>query len=381
MAWTIPAAAVAALGAVAALFWLWATASFVRHAAPARVRCDGRVALILPLAGSPPGLPALLRALAVQTLPPARLIVATEEGDAAAAAAARAVPLPFPVEVVTAPPVPHRGQKCSNLLAGLARLAPEDRVAALLDADIRPQPWWLSTLASPALEGSYDIVSGYRWLQPGPSPLSQLVAWHDRTLAILPRVPWMPVAWGGSLALGPAALADGAAAAALERTLSDDLSLARMAARRGLRLLMRRILLLPTPLDGPPAAQLRFLVRQYRIVHLHLPAFWWAGALGGHASLLLWAWLAAVQPLALPLLAALGAARWALHDRIGRRVGAADPPATRAAQLLLAVSPLPDLLTAFVYWASLFPRRVTWRHVTYHATGPESVRVLRRAAP
>jgi hypothetical protein len=295
--------------------------------------------------------------------------------------AARAVPLPFPVEVVTAARAEDRGQKCSNLLAGLARLAPEDEVVALLDADIRPQPWWLSTLASPALEGTADLVSGYRWLMPGPSPVSQLVAWHDRALAALPRAKWMPVAWGGSLALGPAALAGGIAGAALERTLSDDLSLARMAARRGLRLLMRRFLLLPTPLDGSARATLGFLVRQHRIVHVHLPSLWWAGAVASQLSLLLWISLVLFQPLLLPLLPACGALRWALHDRIGRRVGAPDPAGTRWAQLLLAVTPVPDLLNAWVHWASLFPRRITWRHVTYHAAGPDSVRVLRRAAP
>lgn len=381
MSVTVPAIGAAVLGGGVALFWVWTSLVFLRRARPARVHRAGRVALILPLAGAPSGLPALLRALAAQSLPPARLIVATEEGDGAAAAAARAVPLPFPVEVVTAPRAAHRGQKCSNLLAGLARLAPEDRVAVLLDADIRPQPWWLSTLASPAIEGTADLVSGYRWLRPGRSPVSQLVALHDRAFAVLPRADWMPVAWGGSLALGPAALAGGAAGAALERTLSDDLSLARMAARRGLRLLIRRILLLPTPLDGTAAAQLRFLVRQHRIVHLHVPVLWWMGAATGHLGLGLWVALAALMPAALLFPAGCGALRWAVNDRIGRRVGAPDPPGTRAAQLLLSVTPLPDLLNVALAWASLFPGQITWRHVTYRVSGPDSVRVLRRAAP
>ena len=373
--------AVAAPGLLVALFWLWATWNFVRRARPAQVHRQGRVVLVLPLAGSPEGLPALLRALAAQSLRPALLLVAVEEGDAAAADAVRAVPLPFPVEVVVAPHVDHRGQKCSNLLAALAGLGPEDRVVVLFDADIRPQPWWLSTLASPVLEGTADLVSGYRWLQPGPSLAAQMVAWHDRALAALPRTAWMPVAWGGSLALGPSLLGEDGAAPALERTLSDDLSLARLASRRGLRLLMRRFLLLPTPLEGGAGALFGFLVRQHRIVHLHLPGLWWAGAGTSQLSLLLWLWLSFALPALLPLLPAMGALRWWLHDRIGRRVGAADPPGTRLAQLALAVTPLPDLLNALVHWASLFPRRITWRHVTYEVRGPESVRVLRRAAP
>ena len=251
----------------------------------------------------------------------------------------------------------------------------------LLDADIRPPRWWLSTLASPVLDGTADLVTGYRWLQPGPGLAPQLVAWLDRSVVALPRVRWMPVAWGGSLALGPAALADGAAAAALERTLSDDLALAEMAARRGLRVLTRRILLLPTPLDGSAQAVAGFVVRQHRILHLYRPALWWAGAAAAQVMSLLWFWLAWAQPVWLPLLPAWGALRWVLHDRIARRLGEADPARTRLIQLLLAISPLPDLSSAASHWASLFPRRITWRHVTYDVAGPESVRVLRRAAP
>jgi hypothetical protein len=369
------------LGAVVILFWLLANLAFLRRMRPASVHRSGHVVLILPLAGAPPGLPTLLRALAGQSLPPARLIVATEQGDEGAMRAAGSVPLPFPVEFVTAAPAAHRGQKCSNILAGLARLTAEEPVIVLLDADIRPPPWWLSTLASPVLDGTADLVTGYRWLQPGPGPASQLAAWLDRSVVALPRVRWMPVAWGGSLALGPAALAEGAAAAALERTLSDDLSLAEMAARRGLRVLTRRILLLPTPLEGGPGAVAGFVVRQHRILHLYRPALWWAGAAASQVMCLLWLWLVLAAPLWLPLLPAWGALRWTLHDRIARRLGEADPARTRLAQLLLAVSPVPDVLSAAFHWASLFPRRITWHHVTYDVTGPESVRVLRRAAP
>ncbi|WP_458096647.1 hypothetical protein [Roseomonas sp. WA12] len=191
----------------------------------------------------------------------------------------------------------------------------------------------------------------------------------------------MPVAWGGSLALGPAALAGGAAAAALERTLSDDLSLAEMARRRGLRLLTRRILLLPTPLENSARAMASFTLRQHRILHLYRPALWWAGAVASQVMSLLWLWLALLQPLWLPLLPAWGALRWAMHDRIAFRLGEADPARTRIAQLLLAVSPLPDFLSCAFHWASLVPRRIDWEHVSYDVTGPENVRVLRRSAP
>ncbi|MFT8245346.1 glycosyltransferase [Roseomonas sp. BN140053] len=366
-------------GATVLLFWVLASLVWARRSRPAAVQRSGRVTLILPLAGHPPGLPVLLEALAAQTLRPARLILAVERGDSVAAAAVAGAALPFPVEVVTAPPAIHCSQKCANLVAGLAHLVPEDEAAVLLDADILPQPWWLSTLATPVLDGTADMVTGYRWLRPSGSLAAHLVAWTDRSYAALPRSDRMPIAWGGSLALGPRALAGGEVERTLHRTLSDDLSLAEMAAKRKLRLLTRRILLLPTVADGSPLALLRFLARQYRIVHLYRPALWWAATLSSHAVLLFWGWLLLRHPAWLLVPAAAGAVRWAVNDAAGRRVGAPDAPATRAAQLLLGVTPLPELLNACICWASAWPRRVVWRHVTYHVAGPLEVRVLSRA--
>ncbi|WP_458096648.1 glycosyltransferase [Roseomonas sp. WA12] len=185
---TLAGAILAALGGTVILFWLLANLVFLRRAKPAEIHCRGPVVLLLPLAGAPPDLPALLQALARQSLQPVRMIVAVEEGDEKAMLAAMSVPLPFPLEIVTAAPVAHRGQKCSNLLAGLALLTPEEPVVVLLDADIRPPSWWLSTLASLVLEGTADLVTGYRWLQPGRGVWTHFVAWLDRSVVALPRV-------------------------------------------------------------------------------------------------------------------------------------------------------------------------------------------------
>ncbi|UFN50141.1 glycosyltransferase [Roseomonas sp. OT10] len=366
-------------GVVVAAFWAWAPLAWLRRARPAGVRRDGPVTLILPLAGNPPGLPALLGDLAAQSLRPARLIVAVEAGDAAARAAGLHAPLPFPVTVVEAPQAADCGQKCANQLAALARLDGTEAAVVLLDADIRPQPWWLSTLASPILDGSADMVTGYRWLLPRGGLATQAVAWLDRALALVPRSGMLPLCWGGSLALGPAALPQ--AARTLERVLSDDLALSAMARREGLRVLTRRILLVPSPFAGTAGAVLGFYLRQHRILHLYAPGTWRVAFAAGQAMLALWLALAVAAPLLLPLLPAAGALRWWAHGALGRRIGAPDPFGTRAAQLALALTPLPDLLNAAILWAALRTRRIAWRHVTYEVTAPDRVRVASRRPP
>jgi len=46
----------------------------------------------------------------------------------------------------------RRAQKCTNLLAAVARTGPTDRYIVLVDSDILPQPWWLAALLGPLAE-------------------------------------------------------------------------------------------------------------------------------------------------------------------------------------------------------------------------------------
>jgi len=115
---------------------------------------------------------------------------------------------PFPVEIRVAGHVPWRGQKNTNLIAALAALAAlaavdeADDAVVLLDGDIRPQPWWLSAAASPAIEATHDVVTGFRWqLLPGRGPVGHLVAWIDRMGAVLILPPRFGLVWGGTVGL------------------------------------------------------------------------------------------------------------------------------------------------------------------------------------
>jgi hypothetical protein len=387
-----PAALLA--GAVALLHALLWAAQAVLHLRRLRLPArheSGPVTLVLPLTGAAPGLEALFAALAAQTLAPRRLLVAVESEEDPAAARARALAptLPFPVEVVLAGRCDRRAQKNTNLIAALARVDARDACLVLLDADIRPQPWWLSALATPVLAGEAALVTGYRWpLLDRAGPVPQLVAWFDRTIALMPKLRRLRVVWGGSLAIAPAALPALDLPRLLDRALSDDLSIGARAAALGLRVLTRRALLLPTPTEGAARAVFAFMRRQLQLIHLYRPAWWWGTAASVHAALASWLWLAALaaagSPPALALLAAIsacGALRWGVMARVGRRIGVADPPGGSAAQLLIAL--LPPLAEGFLcalFWASLRTRRIRWRHVEYEVEGPDSVRVARRFA-
>jgi cellulose synthase/poly-beta-1,6-N-acetylglucosamine synthase-like glycosyltransferase len=351
------------------------------------VRAEGRVTLIVPITGPQPGLPALLACLAAQTLPPRRLVVVVE--DAADPAFARinalAPSCPFPVEVRVAGHVPWRGQKNTNIIAGLGAVDAQDDAVLLLDADIRPQPWWLSAAASPAILGSHDVITGFRWqLLGGRGLVGHLVAWVDRMGAVLILPPRFGVIWGGTIGLSRRALAALDLPRLLDRALVDDLTIGQAAKRAGLRVLSRGAITVPTPNDGDALAQLRFMRRQLQVVRLCQPWLWLALLVVSHVAVLGWLFTLLLVPapaavLLLALLSACGMVRAVAHAGVAARIGVPDAPAGLAVQLLIgAIPPLADGLLAALCWTMFWTRRVRWRHVEYRVDGPEAVRVTAR---
>jgi len=340
------AALLAALPLLMALRWSALIA--VPHAVP-----RARATLILPYA--PPGdLAPLAAALAAQTLPPQEIILAVGRAE-------DAPPFALPHRLVIAGLATERGQKCHNQLAGLAALAGDEAAIILLDADILPQPWWLAALVEPIHRGSHQIVGGYRWSVPQGGPDAQAIAWLDRGWALLPKPRLFALAWGGSLALAPAALP--VLRAALDSAVSDDLMLARAARAARLPWVMRGAVLPASPLGE---AAFSFWCRQLRMLRLHNAPFFWLQGLVTHAALLLWGFaIFGARPWLLAILMLAGLLRAACQDVTSRRVGLPDPPATRASQFFLAATPLPDMLAALCFWLGAFGRRVRWRGITY----------------
>ncbi|EXI81796.1 MAG: hopanoid biosynthesis associated glycosyl transferase protein HpnI [Candidatus Accumulibacter appositus] len=384
----VPAFLVAAAGLLAGLVFMSALSM-------PRVQRSGTVTMILPLTGEAVGLAALLRALEVQTLPARRLLICVEgrHDPAYARALQLASTTSLPIEILIAGEASDCAQKCCNQIAGLARIDARDEVVVLFDADIAPPPWWLSALATPLLDGSADIVTGYRWplfagqrfgAMPGVLLSSQLAAAIDRGIALLPRLAAFPVTWGGSLALSPRALEKLDAARLLGSTLSDDCSLGAQAAALGLRVLTRRALLVPTPASGGLVALWRFGRRQYQIIRVYRPSLWWLALLALSSRVTAWGVLMAnfeqgwarLATLALLIFALLAVLIQAL---VGRRLGMADPLAMTVLQGLLALcKPLLDVFHWSLVLAAVDTRIIRWGHLAYRVAGPAQIAVMSR---
>lgn len=382
----------AAIVLTEAVLRLWALGLHVRRLRLPIMVTDGRVALILPLTGQVPGLEALFAALAKQTLRPARLIVAVESAadPAAARATACAALLPCPMEIIVAGQAERCGQKNLNLLAALARIEPGDEAVITLDADIRPQPWWLSALASPILRGEADVTTGYRWPVPGGGVAAALWTAFDRGFGMLPKPVSAGIAWGGSIAMAPAAIARMDLPRRIGATLSDDLVIGQAAVACGLRFINRRAVLPGTPMEGPGGAVLGFARRQFQLMHVYTPRLWAMSFAAAAIAVLGWlgliGWALAGWHAAWPVLAvgmAAGALRWAAQRHVAEMLDLpADPPSAARVQLLIAA--FPPIVACFalaLFVSALRTQIIRWRHIDYAVAGPAEVRVMARRAP
>ena len=342
---------------------------------------DAPVTLVLPATGPLPELEALFDALLAQTLRPARLIVAVESRDDPAHDRVAELAGRYPtlaIELVIAGVSDERAQKCTNILGGLAQLGPSDAYVVLFDADIRPQPWWLAALVMPLAAGGADIVNGYRWQCPRMLSLASLLgAGIDRGIATLLRFDRFRLLWGGSLALTRRALDLIDAPTSLARALTEDLVIADRATALGLRIVTRRALRLPTPMDGTLYALWRFGRRQYQIVHVYRPGLWvltlgvCTADLAARAGLLVAAAASggiaqSVAVGALIGLGLLGSLTTELRRAVGCRLGVADPTGFAPAQHLLVWAMLPvPAFHASIVWSAARRSPVTWAHVRY----------------
>jgi hypothetical protein len=342
-----------------------------------RPRAD--VALVLPLTGPSPSLEELLAALAAQSLRPRRLIVAVESRDDPAYRRAAALGGNYAglrIELVVAGLSPWRSQKCTNLLAALRQLDDNDAYVVLFDADIRPQPWWLAALVAPLASGRADIVNGYRWQMPKTLSLAAaLVAAIDRTIATLPRLSMTRAIWGGSLALTRHALQILDLPATIGRALTEDLPIGERAAETGLRVLTRRAIRVPTPLDGGFQELWRFGRRQYQLIRIYRPGLWSYAAIVVTTdliarlvllSMLIVAGASGPALSAILVAAALGSIATEIRLAVGKRLGVAEPIGFRLSQHLLVwlILPVPGF-HASVIWGGFVSSPVRWAHIHY----------------
>jgi hypothetical protein len=202
-----------------------------------------------------------------------------------------------------------------------------------------------------------------------------VVAGIDRAIATLPRLSLTRAIWGGSLAMTRHALQTLDLPATIGRTLTEDLPIGDRAMETHLRVLTRRAIRVPTPLDGRLQDLWRFGRRQYQLIRIYRPGLWSYAALVVTTDLI--ARLVLLSMLivmgtsgpALPAVlvaTASGSVATEIRLAVGRRLGAADRIGFGPWQHLLVwlILPLPAFHASMI-WGGFVTSPVRWAHIAY----------------
>ena len=363
----------------------------VRLGRPVRVGEAPPVAVVVAVKGHDYEFDEFLVRLFQQDYPAFRVIFAVESADDAAVPAIekyRAL-APDRVTLVVAERRTDEGQKTTNLRAAVATLTPQDDILVLADADIWPEPDWLSRLIEPLVTNEADAVSGFTWLIVKDGRLSSYVLTAmAASIATIPRLPMLNPCWGGSTAMRQQMFRDLNIAEEWRGTLSDDLQFTNVVQAAGGRIAAPREILLRTAIKtGGFAAVTAEAQRWFMLVRIYVPgtyaitlaamtfaALGWIVAVVGALALRLDAAVVLVLALVLNWLRAQG--RALLVRRLWGEAGVAEN--AKYLRLDPLVSPIATILNAIYGWAALRMRRTTWAGTTYEINGPQNVQVLKR---
>ena len=190
----------------------WENSRFARKrlAKRRRVRADEqRTTLYLPCKNDDGDLAENLQCFFQQEHPNFQLVFIVESTCDPAYEVIRAVRQSYPqvdCKIIIAGIAGEHGQKVHNLLAATDEIDPQTRVLAFADADIRPDPDWLHTLTTTLYsERSPTAVTGYRWLIPERTTLSNLILYSINSITSGFLGGWSTsrrtLIWGGSWAI------------------------------------------------------------------------------------------------------------------------------------------------------------------------------------
>jgi ceramide glucosyltransferase len=238
-----------------------------------------RLALIVPVAGAPPGLARRLAALLDQDYPDYQVIFATRDlEDPATRVISSLIWGRTRARLVVAGPARTCGQKNQNLLAGVRLAGDVPEILAFCDSNQEAPQDFLRKLAAPVARGEGVVTSGYHHAIPGDN---RLATWGRvvtvLTLYLTKAIPWLNQPWGGATAIRRDVFESLRVAHLWTETVVDDVSLAAMLVQARIPVCLSRGADLATPVAGETLPSWEsWLFRQWIYLKYYLPGSWLA---------------------------------------------------------------------------------------------------------
>jgi ceramide glucosyltransferase len=369
-----------------------------RHRSSSRDSTGPKACLFVPCRGCDVEMEANLRALFLQHYASFELRFLVESIDDPAVALieqVRHLHPHVPSRIVVTGIARDCGQKVHNLIVG-TRGAPADaEILAFVDSDARPNPQWLTRLVGRLLSGKSGVVTGYRWYVPVRATfVNQLASAVNNTVAATMGPHGFNLVWGGSWAIRADVFRDLGLPDAWRGCLCDDLVVSRLIHAKGLRVAYEPHCLVASPAEFDWNSITEFMRRQYLIVRVYAPTWWWfALAVCGITQSIGWglagllsyglfatgAWL--MPAIALGAYYLLTVTRTAISARTMRRfVAVTDRDYQRVSRWNTWGWPVVSVAVALGLVASAIGRTIVWRGIRYRLLSSRTTELISRSS-
>lgn len=338
------------------------------------------VAILKPLCGNEPGLCEHLRSFCRQQYSQYQIIFGTlDAADPALSVVARLLQeFPqLPIDVVVNPKRHGYNNKSSNLINILAKA--RYPVLVISDSDISVDPDYLATVTAPLQDERIGLVTCLSQDSPSRGIWSRLGAmyvneWYFPSVMLAWLFGYQGYASGQTLCLRRSTLEAIGGLSALVDHLADDYQLGQLILAQGLRIVLSPYEVQAGHYEPDLASLTRHEIRWMRTLHIVRP---WSFRM----IFLTFSMMLALVGLGLTTQAPWHAAAWILFGvtvvvRCGLHfVHRLRQPRPLLEDLLLV--PIRDVLLCWLWFQTLFSRRVTWRGTRFDV---DTAGVMRRIA-
>jgi ceramide glucosyltransferase len=241
-----------------------------------------RVALIIPLTGNSPEMPAALESLLNQAYPNYETVLVTRDLEDPAIPLVRDLLARHRrVRHIVSGPATACSQKNHNILAGVGALDDTVEILGFCDSTHQAPAHFLRELIHPLVTGDAVITSGFHRIVPGDARVATLGMLQTvLALHLLHGFPAIALPWGGATAMLKCAFHDHGVAGTLAHNVLDDFPGGQRLLRDGIRTVPVATAILNTALAGQTRQGWEtWLTRQLLYLKYCLPGVWLAAAL------------------------------------------------------------------------------------------------------
>ncbi len=245
-----------------------------------------KVAVIVPLTGNSPEMPAALESLLSQPYPNYETILVTRDPEDPATPLVRELlSRHASVRHIVSGPATACSQKNHSILAGIGAVSDDAEILVFCDSTHQAPPNFLRDLINPIVTGQAVITSGFHRIIPGDARIAtlgmlQTVLTLHLMHGFMHGFPAIALPWGGATAVLQAAFHEHGLAGILKENVLDDFPMGQRLLRFGIRTLPVAAAVLNTDLSSQTRCGWEtWLTRQLLYLKYCLPATWLASAL------------------------------------------------------------------------------------------------------